>query len=84
MLIGELYHFPKPVFSNLEVLLDFLFRQNQKEPLILVLDEYPYLREAVKGLDSILQALIDKYRDSKFHPRIFFIDNPPRRCYAKS
>jgi len=31
-----------------------------------VLDEYPYLRENVKGLDSIIQALVDKYReDSK-------------------
>ena len=30
---------------------------------MLVLDEYPYLRESVKGMDSILQALIDKYRD---------------------
>lgn len=31
--------------------------------MILVLDEYPYIRESVSGMDSILQALIDKYRD---------------------
>lgn len=31
--------------------------------MILVLDEYPYIRELVSGMDSILQALIDKYRD---------------------
>lgn len=30
--------------------------------MVLVLDEYPYLRESVKGMDSILQAVIDKYR----------------------
>lgn len=35
-----------------------------KEKMILVLDEYPYLKESVRGMDSILQALIDKYRDS--------------------
>ena len=29
----------------------------------MILDEYPYLRDAVKGMDSILQALIDKYQD---------------------
>ena len=28
-----------------------------------MLDEYPYIRESVSGMDSILQALIDKYRD---------------------
>ena len=32
--------------------------------MIFVLDEYPYLRENIKGMDSILQAMIDKYRDS--------------------
>ena len=36
----------------------------KKEPMILVLDEYPYLRENAKGLDSILQSLIDHYKDT--------------------
>ena len=27
------------------------------------MDEYPYLRENVKGLDSVLQSVIDEYRD---------------------
>lgn len=31
--------------------------------MILVLDEYPYLREVVRGMDSVLQALVDRYRD---------------------
>lgn len=63
VLIGELYHFPRPFFPNLEMLLDYLFQQSMNEPLVLVLDEYPYLRAAVAGLDSILQSLTDKYRD---------------------
>ena len=31
--------------------------------MILVLDEYPYLREVVRGMDSVLQALVDRSRD---------------------
>lgn len=64
VLIADLYHFPKPSFQNMEELFDFLFRQSMSEPLIFILDEYPYLREAVVGLDSILQSLIDRYRDT--------------------
>ena len=63
-LIGEAFDFPKPAFKNMEELLRFLFKKSEKEPLILVLDEYPYLRENSKGLDSILQSVIDQYKDS--------------------
>lgn len=31
--------------------------------MVLVLDEYPYLREVVKEMDSIIQKLIDKNRN---------------------
>ena len=62
-LVGEAFDFPKPAFADMEILLRFLFRTSEKEPLILVLDEYPYLRENVKGLDSVLQSVIDEYRD---------------------
>ena len=44
--------------------MNYLFQHAEGESLILVLDEYPYLRETTIGLDSILQSLIDKYRDS--------------------
>lgn len=64
VLISECFHFPKPSFSSLEELLNDLFQHAENEPLILVLDEYPYLRDTTVGLDSILQSLIDKYRDS--------------------
>lgn len=63
-LISELFEFPKPAFDNMEVLLQFLFQKAEKEQLILVLDEYPYLRENSKGLDSILQSVIDHYKDT--------------------
>ena len=63
-LISEIFDFPKPAFENIETLLQFLFKMSEKEPMILVLDEYPYLRENSKGLDSILQSLIDHYKDT--------------------
>ena len=63
VLISELYQLPPLGFAGIEATLDYLFRNAEKEPLILVLDEYPYLREAAVGLDSILQALIDRYHD---------------------
>lgn len=63
-LIGEAFNFPKPAFENMENLLRFLFKRSEQEPLILVLDEYSYLRENAKGLDSILQSVIDGYKDT--------------------
>lgn len=48
----------------MERLLQFLFKKSQQIPLILVLDEYPYLRENAKGIDSILQSVIDSYKDT--------------------
>lgn len=63
-IISDTFHFPKPSFSDIEELLNFLFKKSEDSPLILVFDEYPYLRENVKGLDSIIQSLIDKYKDT--------------------
>ena len=63
-IIGEEFDFPKPSFRNMEEVLNFLFKRSEEMPLILVLDEYPYLRECIKGLDSILQSIIDKYKDT--------------------
>lgn len=63
-LIGEVFDFPTPAFESMERLLQFLFKKSEQIPLILVLDEYPYLRENAKGLDSILQSVIDSNRDS--------------------
>ena len=63
-LIGETFHFPRPSFSNMEELLKYLFEKAEETGFALVLDEYPYLRATVTGLDSILQNLIDRYRNS--------------------
>lgn len=63
-LIGEAFDFPTPAFENMERLLQFLFKKSEEMSLILVLDEYPYLRENAKGIDSILQSVIDSYKDT--------------------
>jgi len=63
-LIGEAFHFPKPLFTDMEELLKYLFEKAEETGFVLVLDEYPYLRAAVTGLDSILQTLIDRYRNT--------------------
>ena len=62
--ISQAFRLPPLAFRNAEEILRFLFRQAEQENLIVVLDEYPYLRHAVQGLDSILQSLIDTYRDT--------------------
>lgn len=63
-LIGETFQFPKPSFADIEDLLKYLFEKSEEAGFVLVLDEYPYLRATVTGLDSILQSLIDKYRST--------------------
>lgn len=47
--------------SSLDEVLEYLFAAAEKEPLVLVLDEYPYLQSLIKGADSILQAMIDRH-----------------------
>ena len=61
-ILSESMGLPKLAFSSMESLLDYIFELSAKEKIILVLDEYPYLRESIKGMDSILQTMIDKHR----------------------
>ena len=62
-LLSETFGYPKPSFNSIEELLEFIFNESKERDIILVLDEFSYLREVVKGLDSILQSLIDKYKE---------------------
>ncbi len=61
LLISEQFHLPPLSFSSMENLLEYLFKKAEDEKLVLVLDEYPYLRETIRRCDSILQSLIDRY-----------------------
>ncbi len=62
-LISSMYNYPKLSFSSFEEVLRYLFEQSKNEKMILVLDEYSYLKDVVKGIDGILQSLIDEYKD---------------------
>ncbi len=61
--VSETLGLPKLGYTSVEEILDYVFTLSKDENLILVLDEYPYLRESVKGLDSMIQSMVDKYRD---------------------
>lgn len=55
-----------PAFSTFEAAFDFFNETAQKERLIVVIDEYPYLAAAEKSISSILQFYIDqKFKTGK-------------------
>lgn len=51
-------------FQSFQVALEYVFELSQKERIILVIDEYPYVARSSKSLASTLQMLIDKYKDT--------------------
>lgn len=63
-IMAEKLNFPKPDFSSFEKALEYLFIYSRKKKIVVVLDEYPYLHKIIDGIDSILQSLIDRYKDS--------------------
>ncbi len=50
-------------FLSFQSALEYAFRLAEKERIILVMDEYPYVARSSKSLASTLQLLIDKYKD---------------------
>ncbi|MCC8128207.1 MAG: ATP-binding protein [Clostridiales bacterium] len=63
-ILSEELHLPKLGYQSIEEVLEYIFQKSCKETMIFILDEYPYLRENIRGMDSILKTMIDKYRDS--------------------
>ena len=51
-------------FLSFQSALETVFRLSQRERLILVIDEYPYVARASRSLASTLQMLIDRYKDN--------------------
>lgn len=62
--ISGAFGLPRLGYSSIKELLKYIFSLSTEENLVFVLDEYPYLRENVPGLDSIIQSLVDRYCDS--------------------
>lgn len=50
-------------FRTMQDAMEYLFRRAEKERLIFVMDEYPYAARAFSELASVLQLLIDRYKD---------------------
>ena len=50
-------------FSSFQDAFEYVFQQAEKNRMILVIDEYPYIARASKSLASTLQLLIDKHKD---------------------
>ena len=63
-IISDVFGIPGLSFSSFPLALKFLFEQATTEPLIVIIDEYPFLRNVVAGCDSELQVLIDTYRNT--------------------
>lgn len=53
-LISDMLNLPRLGFQSIEEVFEFLFSYAKDKTVIFVLDEYPYLRSCMKGLDSIL------------------------------
>lgn len=63
-IIAETFDMPTPYFKSMEETLEYLYKRSLKEEMIVILDEYPFLRKNIDGLDSILQSLYERYHDS--------------------
>jgi len=53
-----------PVFQNYESAFSAIFNAAENKRLIFIIDEFPYLAEAYRGVSSILQILIDHNKDN--------------------
>lgn len=51
-------------FASFQAALEYVFKLAERERVILVLDEYPYVARSSKSLASTLQLLIDKNKDT--------------------
>lgn len=52
-----------PVFRHFQDAFEHVFRLSLEKPLVLAIDEYPYLAKACPAVSSILQKLIDEYKE---------------------
>ena len=63
-ILSEELNLPQLKFEDIESILKYIFKLSITKKMILVLDEYSYLKKTINGIDSILQSLIDKYKDN--------------------
>ena len=63
-IIAETFGLPPLAFDTFDASLAFLYKQARDKELVLVIDEYPYIRKVVAGLDSIIQSFIDNNKST--------------------
>ena len=63
-IISETFGLPPLAFDTFESTLAFLYKQAKEKELIVVIDEYSYIRKVVEGLDSIIQSFIDNNKST--------------------
>lgn len=54
----------KASFYNLQDALEHVFQLAERERIVLAIDEYPYIARTSTSLASVLQQLIDRYKDT--------------------
>lgn len=53
-----------PIYPSFQAAIETVFRLAENKRIVFVIDEYPYVAKAYKAFSSILQTMIDKYKDS--------------------
>ena len=62
--IAETFNIPTPDFKSLRDCIIYVFKKSKDQPLIFVLDEYPYLRKNNTSIDSVIQSIVDEYKNN--------------------
>jgi len=68
--ISEDFAAAAPVFPGYKEALQAVFEAAEKRRIVLAIDEYPYLAYSYRGISSLLQTFIDKYKETS---RLFII-----------
>lgn len=62
-LIAKNFDIPKPAFTNVTEAIEYVAKMSQDKPIVLVIDEYPYIRDSAGVMDSEIQKVIDAYKN---------------------
>lgn len=55
---------PFPVYQSFQEALEYIFKLSEAKQLVFIIDEYPYAAKSDKSLSSVIQSLVDRYRDT--------------------
>ena len=62
--IAKTFNIPTPDFKTIRECLIYVFKKSLDKLLVFVLDEYPYLRKNNSAMDSIIQTIVDEYKNT--------------------